>query len=94
MTPAALWKRLRRDGSGTPDGKGAPGAGSGRAPGSAVAPVRAPGECLRCGSCEEVCPEDAVRLGPTGPRIDRARCSGCLDCVAACESGILVAPGS
>ena len=45
--------------------------------------------CLHCGSCEEACPDKAVRKGV----IDRTRCSGCGKCSENCFRGALVLSG-
>ena len=49
-------------------------------------------KCVRCGTCVEVCPENAISpIGPNGefPVIDRSKCVGCMDCVEACPGGAL-----
>jgi pyruvate formate lyase activating enzyme len=51
--------------------------------------------CTRCGACEDVCPEGALRCGPDAPPvIDRTLCTGCGQCVAACRYGALVLYGT
>jgi len=44
--------------------------------------------CLRCGSCEEICPEGAIHLN-SEPRIDRTRCTVCGDCSEKCPTTAL-----
>jgi len=50
-------------------------------------------ECGRCGSCVEVCEENAVTLADsqekTTPSIDHERCLSCGQCVQACPTGTL-----
>ena len=40
-------------------------------------------ECIRCGACEEVCPNHAISL-ESKERIDREVCDNCGQCVHAC----------
>ena len=54
-------------------------------------PTRSPEDCMLCGLCENECPESAICLGPTGPRIDLAACTACGMCIATCTTGTLVA---
>ncbi len=56
--------------------------------------MRQPDRCLGCGSCMDACPEEAVRVGETGPVIDRNLCSRCLKCAAACPAEALEAVGN
>ncbi len=52
-----------------------------------------PAKCIGCGTCEEICPMDAVTMQKATPRarkkkkaaIDPARCIGCGLCVYKCE---------
>ncbi len=55
--------------------------------------MRQPDHCLGCGSCMEACPEEAVRVGETGPVIDRSLCNRCLKCTLVCPSEALEAVG-
>ncbi len=46
--------------------------------------------CLGLGTCEEVCPFDAIHVGVDGlPRVVVDRCTGCGTCVDACPRGII-----
>ncbi|MBK1840640.1 ferredoxin-type protein NapF [Azospirillum sp. YIM B02556] len=66
------------------------------APPWALRPTVAP-SCLAvqrvvCRSCQDACPEGAIRFQPASggaaqPRIDEAACTGCGACVAACPAG-------
>ncbi|RLB35106.1 MAG: glycyl-radical enzyme activating protein [Deltaproteobacteria bacterium] len=47
-----------------------------------------PLKCHGCGKCAEVCPEGAISLDKEG-RIDRERCTLCMQCVDACKYGAL-----
>ncbi len=50
--------------------------------------------CTKCGACDGVCPEGALRREDGGvPVIDRARCTGCGECAVACTCGALVLYG-
>lgn len=55
--------------------------------------MRRPDRCLGCGSCQEVCPEGAVRYGQAGPVINRELCTHCLKCTATCPVKALEAVG-
>ncbi len=55
--------------------------------------MRQQDRCLGCGSCMEICPEGAVRVGETGPVIDRSLCNHCLKCALACPAEALEAVG-
>ncbi len=45
--------------------------------------------CIACKTCLDICPKDALSLGPEGIRIDRSFCDGCGVCVDACPSTAL-----
>ncbi len=46
--------------------------------------------CMGCGSCEEICPMNAVRVVDGTADLDPARCIGCGVCVPACpETGAI-----
>jgi len=58
--------------------------------------------CLRasgsgCRACVEICPAEALRLGPQGsaeaPQSERSRCTDCGLCAAACPSGAISGAG-
>jgi len=57
---------------------------------SQIGVVRRVYPCAQCGDCEAECATGALRLGPTGPRIDDRLCAGCRACIAACPEGALV----
>ena len=50
-------------------------------------------KCIRCGRCQEACPEHAIMVTAAGAAIDRDRCTSCLACVTACPSNTLEASG-
>jgi pyruvate formate lyase activating enzyme len=52
-----------------------------------------PGRCLGDRSCIAACPEEALRAGPDGIQIDRARCLGCGRCADMCPSVALEVHG-
>jgi len=46
--------------------------------------------CLGLGTCEAVCPFDAIHMGADGlPEVVLERCTGCGTCVDACPRGII-----
>jgi len=50
-------------------------------------------KCIRCGSCEAVCPTGAISLTAEGVTIDRGRCERSGECVSVCPSGALQMTG-
>ncbi|WP_027184776.1 FAD-dependent oxidoreductase [Desulfovibrio inopinatus] len=50
--------------------------------------------CLGLGSCVEVCPFNAIHMGPHGlPIIDPEECRACGKCVAVCPRGVISIEG-
>jgi len=47
-------------------------------------------ECVRCGLCQDACPDDAVFVSREGFSIDPEFCSGCGRCVGACPVAAVV----
>lgn len=46
--------------------------------------------CLGLGTCEKLCPFDAITMGPDMlPKIDFEKCTGCGICVKHCPKGVL-----
>jgi ferredoxin len=45
--------------------------------------------CKQCGTCEAMCPFQAITLGPLSPNIDSEKCMGCGICVVNCPSNVL-----
>jgi len=45
--------------------------------------------CDGCGSCVQVCREEAVTLEESGPSVDQGRCLGCGQCIQVCPTGTL-----
>ncbi len=43
--------------------------------------------CIRCNTCEETCPVDAITHDGSNYVVDAAKCNFCLDCVAPCPTG-------
>ena len=41
-------------------------------------------DCIKCGKCEFVCPEDAIKRGWTGYKIDPDLCDSCGGCTYVC----------
>ncbi len=45
--------------------------------------------CIRCNTCEETCPIDAVTHNEDNYVVDAAKCKYCLDCIAPCPTGAI-----
>jgi benzoyl-CoA 2,3-dioxygenase component A len=43
--------------------------------------------CIRCNTCEETCPIDAVTHDDTNYVVDAEKCNYCMDCIAPCPTG-------
>jgi benzoyl-CoA 2,3-dioxygenase component A len=43
--------------------------------------------CIRCNTCEETCPVDAVTHDDNNYVVDPQKCNFCLDCIAPCPTG-------
>jgi len=43
--------------------------------------------CIRCNTCEETCPIDAITHDGTNYVVDPAICNGCMACVPPCPTG-------
>lgn len=43
--------------------------------------------CIRCGTCEETCPIDAISHNDDNYVVDAAKCKYCMDCIAPCPTG-------
>ncbi|RMG93818.1 MAG: RnfABCDGE type electron transport complex subunit B [Candidatus Dadabacteria bacterium] len=53
-------------------------------------PKRCAYGCMGLGTCERVCPFDAIHVGPDRiAHVDRERCTGCGACVGACPKRII-----
>ena len=48
-----------------------------------------PESCVRCGNCEEICPEKAITLGARNYVIDAAKCTHCGTCLDPCPTGAI-----
>ena len=47
-------------------------------------------ECMECGSCAEVCPEEAISEGDGLYVIDQELCMECLACIDECPSEAII----
>ena len=45
--------------------------------------------CIRCNTCEETCPIDAVTHDDNNYVVDAAICNFCMDCIAPCPTGAI-----
>ena len=45
--------------------------------------------CIRCNTCEETCPVDAVSHNDDNYVVDAAICEACMDCIAPCPTGAI-----
>ncbi len=43
--------------------------------------------CIRCNTCEETCPVDAVTHDDNNYVVDPEKCNYCLDCISPCPTG-------
>lgn len=46
-------------------------------------------ECIACGACASICPEEAIIEGDELYKIDSAKCSDCGECVDTCPVGAI-----
>ena len=43
--------------------------------------------CIRCNTCEETCPVDAISHDSRNYVVDAAKCNLCYDCISPCPTG-------
>ena len=43
--------------------------------------------CIRCNTCEETCPVDAITHDDNNYVVDATKCNFCLDCISPCPTG-------
>ncbi len=43
--------------------------------------------CIRCNTCEETCPVDAITHDDTNYVVDVEKCNFCMDCISPCPTG-------
>ena len=43
--------------------------------------------CIRCSTCEETCPIDAITHNDDNYVVDSSKCKYCMDCIAGCPTG-------
>ena len=51
-----------------------------------ICPEFAPADCSSCGSCAEVCPDNAIRFDGDTPWFDFEKCQGCKACSRICPA--------
>ena len=47
-------------------------------------------DCTRCGVCEYMCPQDAIKEAPNQLVVRRGLCNGCGECVPYCPVRAIV----
>ncbi len=45
--------------------------------------------CIRCNTCEETCPIDAVTHNDDNYVVDASKCNYCMDCISPCPTGAI-----
>ena len=45
--------------------------------------------CIRCNTCEETCPIDAITHDARNYVVDPSKCNGCNDCISPCPTGAI-----
>ncbi|MBI5897760.1 MAG: benzoyl-CoA 2,3-epoxidase subunit BoxA [Rhodocyclales bacterium] len=45
--------------------------------------------CIRCNTCEETCPVDAISHDARNYVVDAAKCNYCYDCISPCPTGAI-----
>ena len=45
--------------------------------------------CIRCNTCEETCPVDAVTHDDNNYVVDASICKYCMDCISPCPTGAI-----
>src|SRR6187551_3989580 len=45
--------------------------------------------CIRCNTCQETCPVDAVTHDARNYVVDAAKCNACNECIAPCPTGAI-----
>src|ERR1700744_3278706 len=48
-----------------------------------------PEMCIRCNTCEETCPMDAVTHDDNNYRVNAEICNYCMDCISPCPTGAI-----
>lgn len=48
-----------------------------------------PEVCIRCNTCEETCPVDAITHNDDNYVVDAEKCDFCMDCIAPCPTGAI-----
>ena len=43
--------------------------------------------CIRCNTCEEMCPVDAITHDANNYVVDAEKCNFCMDCISPCPTG-------
>lgn len=43
--------------------------------------------CIRCNTCEETCPVDAITHNDDNYVVDAGKCDSCMDCISPCPTG-------
>lgn len=55
----------------------------------AIMPLPDPAKCTGCGTCEEICPENAITVSGGVARVNASRCIRCFCCQELCEENAI-----
>ncbi len=57
-----------------------------------MAAVVDPGKCVGCGSCESVCPVEAIKVQESVAKVDENTCIECGACTSECPASAISLP--
>jgi hypothetical protein len=56
---------------------------------STISPLVDKKQCIGCGECRDICPQDAIYLTGKKSLIDSQKCIGCAECITFCSQGAI-----